>query len=150
MFFPVAVQPRLDLGCLGVEVYRSHTRTHTHAHTHTHSRTPLDKWSARCRCRCLQKHKTLTINEHTCPQRDSSLRVLGTRRLQTHALDRTVTGIGTYLYWLMLLCENFKRQRFYSLDFIWMERYKYSVSVAVRRINITQVSIIMCSWQTRN
>jgi len=31
----VLVYPKSDLGCLGVEVYRSHTIRHTHTHTHT-------------------------------------------------------------------------------------------------------------------
>jgi hypothetical protein len=36
MFFTVALQSRLDLGCLGVEVYRSQKIRHTHTHTLGH------------------------------------------------------------------------------------------------------------------
>jgi hypothetical protein len=44
-FVSVALQSKLGVGRLNLEVSRSHTmRTHTHTHTHTHTgRTPLEK-----------------------------------------------------------------------------------------------------------
>jgi len=59
----VAQQPKLALGRLTVEVYRSHTIRHTHARTHAHARgwSPLNESSARCRSRYL--HNTQRAQE---------------------------------------------------------------------------------------
>ena len=46
------------IGCLVVEIPRSHTTRHTNTHTHTHTAgsTPLDEWSARRVCVTYTKH----------------------------------------------------------------------------------------------
>jgi len=54
-YFFLALQSKSGLGCLNLEVPRSHTigHTHTHIHTHTHTvgRNPLHERSARRKSR---------------------------------------------------------------------------------------------------
>ena len=136
----MAVQTKSEVGCLGVEVSRSHTIRHTHTHRRWGSPGRAISSSQRpLPIKCI----TLTKKEDTCYQRDSNPRVLGTKGLQTHTVDHTATGIATCLYWQVLHCENFNGQHFYSRDFMWKERYRYSMSVAVCQINTTHL-VLFC------
>jgi len=77
-------QPLVDQNLLTVQPSRSHTAS---------GRTPLNEWSAR--------RKDLTVTTNNILERQTSMPMSGfkpkipvTERPNTHALDRTVTGIG--------------------------------------------------------
>jgi len=86
----VALQPKSGLDRLVLR-FADRTQLDTHTHTHTRSRTPLNEWSARRRGKT--QHATNTRDGHPLPQRDSKPQSKQPERLQTYALDRTVTGI---------------------------------------------------------
>jgi hypothetical protein len=78
---------------LGPPHYRGFTITLRHT---TLGRTPLDEWWA--------QHRDLYLTTHNPHKRQTSMppagfkpTILASERLQTHALDRTATGIGTRL-----------------------------------------------------
>ena len=88
IFFHVSKAPMgLDLI---VEVSRPHSIRHT-----TFGRTPLDEWSAR--------RKELYLTTHNTDKRQTSAgfepAIPASERPQTHALDRTDTGIGWLITW---------------------------------------------------
>jgi hypothetical protein len=61
------LQPKMDLGCITVEVSRSCS------YAHTPSRTPLNRWSAHPRGHLHSQHITSTRDEHPCPHWGSIL-----------------------------------------------------------------------------
>jgi hypothetical protein len=81
----------------GPPYYRCCTITVRHT---IFDRTPLDEGSTP-RTDVYLKHTTLTTDTHACRRRDSN-----TQSQQTHALDRTATGIGSQLN-LILRVTNF-------------------------------------------
>jgi hypothetical protein len=83
-FPPVALQPKIGPRPPHCPGFRSHTRTHTVALLWP-SDQPVAKAAA---------YTTHTTFEHPCPQRDSKSRIPAIKRLQTYALDVTVTIIG--------------------------------------------------------
>jgi hypothetical protein len=114
-FFFVAPQPHSCVGSLTVEASRSHTNTHahtrththTHAHTHKHARAHththtepvgllwrIDQFVAEAATYTTQtKHnrrKPMPLPEFS-PAFPSAI-----KRLQTYALARTATWVGTY------------------------------------------------------
>jgi hypothetical protein len=91
-FFPMAQQPLF--GCLGLLFSRFHD--HTHLRHTTLGRTPLDKCPARRRDLYLTTHNTHKRQTSMPPvQFEPTIPV--SERQQTHALDRTATGIGYIL-----------------------------------------------------
>ena len=96
IFLSVVQQPNSCLGRLIVEVSRSHTIRYTH--THTTERIPLNEWSAsRKGCYLHNKQQTQETNIHASAVFEPA--IPGIKRLQTYALDRTVTGIGQNDIW---------------------------------------------------
>ena len=86
------------LSSLGVEGY---SFMWSHSHTTTVGRTPLDGGSAR--------HRDLYLTTHNTHNRQKSMppaifepAIPAGDRLQTHALDRSATGIGRYADY----CDN--------------------------------------------
>jgi hypothetical protein len=67
-------------------------RDHTQGRT-TVGRTPLDEWSARRRDLYLTTHNTHN-RQTSMPPAEFELAIPAGERLQTHALDRSATGIG--------------------------------------------------------
>ena len=72
-FFYVMQQLYLGLGCLIVEVSRSHTIRHTHTHARAHVQTPLSEWSAHCKGRYLHNTTSDRRDNHPFPQWDADL-----------------------------------------------------------------------------
>ena len=72
----------------GCSRFRDHTQWHD-----TFSRTPLDKWSARRRDFSLTTHNTHN-RQTSMPPGEFEPPIPAGDRLQTHALDRSATGIG--------------------------------------------------------
>jgi hypothetical protein len=83
--FYVMQQPYLGLGCLIVEISRSHTIRHEHAHTRAHIWTTLSKCLAHCKGRYV--HNTRQIEE---------LIIHALSGMQTCAVDHTAAGIGIF------------------------------------------------------
>jgi hypothetical protein len=84
----------LYLTRLGVEGY---FRVITHSHTATVGRILLDEGSARRRDLYLTTHNTYNRQTFIPPAGFEPVISAG-ERLQTHALDRLATGIGTYIH----------------------------------------------------
>jgi len=86
MFFSVALQPKLCLGRLIVEVSRQHTIRHTHTHTHSVGLLS-NEWSARRRGRYLLiTQQTQQTNIHAISESttcDPSSRVAAYLRLRS-------------------------------------------------------------------
>jgi hypothetical protein len=82
---------RQPLGGLGRLIFRGFTIT-LFRHT-TFGRTPLDEGPARRRDLYLTTHNT-DNRQTSMPPVGSEPTILLSERLQTHALDRTATGIG--------------------------------------------------------
>jgi hypothetical protein len=89
-FFAMALQP---LGGLGRRIFRGFTIT-LFRHT-TLGRAPLDEGPARRRDLYLTKHNTHK-RQTSMPPVGFERTILVSERPQTHALDRTDTGIGNY------------------------------------------------------
>jgi len=69
------------------------THTHTNTHTHTDDRPPLDEGSAGRRNLCLTTHNTYN-RQTSIPPAVFEPAISTTERQQTHASNRTATGIG--------------------------------------------------------
>jgi hypothetical protein len=76
---------------------QDHTQTH-----HTLSRTPLDEWSARRRDLYLTIHNT-DKRQTSMPPAGFKPTIPASEQSQTHALDRTATGIS-----MKMQCRNYK------------------------------------------
>jgi hypothetical protein len=91
---PMAQQPLVGQGLLIIEALRSHSDTPHSVGLLWTSDQPIAETSA-------WQHTTLTRHRHPCLRRDSNPQSQQAQRLQTHALDRMVTGIGgVYTYHL--------------------------------------------------
>jgi hypothetical protein len=88
-FFPMARQPYMGLGLL----VSSRFHDHTHLRHTTLGRTPLDEEPARRRDLYLTAHNTHQ-RQTSMPPVEFEPTILVSERPQTHALDRTATGIG--------------------------------------------------------
>ena len=67
--------------------------THTHTRTHTLGRTPLDGGSGSHRGLCMTTHNTYN-RQMSMPPPGFEFAIRGSKRPQTHVLDRAATGIG--------------------------------------------------------
>jgi len=107
LLFVMAEQPTVGQCLLIFKASRSKTHTHTphtHTHTNTHTRTTagrtsLDVCSARCGDLYLTTHNTHNIQTSTSPVGFEPA-IPARERPETHALDSTATGIGTYVAWI--------------------------------------------------
>ena len=89
-------QPNLGLGCLIVEVSRSHTIRHTH--TRALVQTPRNEWSA---------HRKGRYVRNTCQIEEVSIHSLS--GMQTYAIDHTAAGIGIFEHILTSISEGSTR-----------------------------------------
>ena len=100
MPFFVAQQPKLGIGRLVVEVSRLQADTRTHARTqararaHARARAVTLLWTTDQLVAEAASPTTNTKDEHPCLQRDSNPTLPAIERLQTYAIERTVTWIG--------------------------------------------------------
>ena len=85
-FFAMAQQPPVGQGLLIIEYSWSQSDT-------TLGRAPLDEWSARRRDLYLTTYNTHK-RQTSMPPAGFETTIPASGRLQTHALDRAVTGIG--------------------------------------------------------
>jgi hypothetical protein len=92
-FFSMARQPYMGLGLL----VSSRFHDHTHFRHTTVGRTHLDEGPARRRDLYLTTHNTHK-RQTSMPPMGFDPTILVSERPKTHALDRTVTGIGTVSY----------------------------------------------------
>ena len=83
-----------------------HCRGYTITLRHTTlGRTPLDEWPARCRDLYLTTHNT--HNKYiSMPLAGFEPTIPASERQQTHALDRTTTGIGNDEYFVRIISET--------------------------------------------
>ena len=92
-------------------------RAHSHTHTHTHTHTCYDSERAISPLqRPLPAHHT-TRDEHPCPQQDSNPEIQAIKRLQTYAIDSTLTWIGRSAIKFVLLFHCLFLQVGTYLDF---------------------------------
>jgi hypothetical protein len=89
IFFCMARKPYMGLGLL----VSSRFHDHTHFRHTTVGRTPLNEGSARRRDLYLTTHNTHN-RQTSMPSVGFEPTILVSERTKTHALDRTVTGIG--------------------------------------------------------
>jgi hypothetical protein len=89
----MARQPYMGLGLL----VSSRFHGHTHLRHTTLDRTPLDEGPARRRDLYLTTHNTHN-RQTSMPPVGLEPTILVSERSQTHALDRTATGIGYITY----------------------------------------------------
>jgi len=71
-----------------IEASRSHSGRHTIFYG-----TPLDQWSSLRIYLCLTRHST-HMGQTSMPSAGYETTIAANEPLQTHALDRTTTGIG--------------------------------------------------------
>jgi hypothetical protein len=108
-FFLIAQLPVVGLGLLVIVALRSHRHT-------TLGRIPVDKWSAYRRDLYLTTHNAHNRRTYI-PPAGFEPAISASKRLQTHALDRAVTGIvssGEYHYSISKL---FTKAYFHHLYF---------------------------------
>jgi hypothetical protein len=84
--FPIALQPLVGQGLLIFTITLRHT---------TLGRTPLDEWSARRWDLCLATHNTQK-KQTSMPPEEFEPVIPASEWPQTHALDRTATGIVSW------------------------------------------------------
>jgi hypothetical protein len=144
VFSSVGQQSKAGIGCLNLEVYRSHTIRSTHTHTHRAGSTPLNEWSAVAETathKAPNEHKRLTSMpsagfEPAIPEFEPS---------QTYALDRTATRITfltfpdiNYFFLWMLWSLWSLNKKLYTVDWSFESNCTvfYSVRLYIHTSNI--------------